>query len=123
MATRTDFWGDIEPAQVRTPAAILREQAALLGTKTQNLVEARVETDIDQWHEFNHRFLLVVPALSNYSYQLFRVEHGVNLYPVRVDRESLRLENEEAFIEWLRRTLSSAETKRIIGNLLAQVNS
>jgi hypothetical protein len=123
MAAQTDFWGDIAPATVRTPVAILREQASLLGTKTENLIEAAVETGISQGR-FQHRFNLVVPALDNYTYQLFRIEHGIDLYPLRVfDKEILGLNTEDDFVDWLRNRLSSDDTKKIIGNLLAQVNS
>jgi hypothetical protein len=37
--------------------------------------------------------------------------------------ESEDLSNEQAFTNWLRAKLSSDETKRIIGSLLAQANS
>lgn len=40
----TDFWGKIETTAIRTPLSIMREQAAALGPRTMNLVEARVET-------------------------------------------------------------------------------
>lgn len=121
MATQTDFWGDIAPTVVRTPSAILKEQAALLGTKTRNLIEARVNTDA-AFGEIRHRFFLVVPALGDYTYQLFRIEHDVNLYPVTVESEPpVRLDSERDFIKWLQATLSSDHTKKIVGNLLAQV--
>jgi hypothetical protein len=122
MAAQTDFWGDIAPATVRTPVAILREQASLLGTKTANLIEAAVETETSKG-DFRHLFNLVVPALNNYTYRLFAIQHGINFYPVRVFHEELDLKTEDDFIDWLRSKLSSDDTKKIIGNLLAQVNS
>ena len=123
MATQTDLWGDLAPAEVRTPLSIMREQAALLGTKTQNLVEAVVSTVV-VGEEFTHYFNLVVPALSNYAYQLFVVSHRIDLYPLTVRNPEFRqLENEHEFVEWLGRTLSSIETRKIISNLLAQVKS
>ena len=125
MAAQTDLWGDLTTsAQVRTPLAILREQASLLGKKTQNLVEASVQTSILPGQRFVHSFNLVVPALSNYSYSLFVVKHGIELYPVSVeDPEVPPLETEQAFMNWLRYILSSDKTKRLIGNLLAQARS
>ena len=142
MAAHTDYWGDIGSEGQRTPLAILREQAALLGTKTKNLVEATVDTGVDSLGHFVHRFTLVVPSLSSYKYELFRIEHGVAIYPITVPSEppsaqlsrwpvnliavgslSLQLESEQEFIDWLHRKLSSAETKRIIANLLAQATS
>jgi hypothetical protein len=123
MAAHADLWGEITPSAVRTPASILREQASLLGAKTKNAIEGQIETQISGGM-FYHSFNLVVPALDNYSYELLKVWHGVNLYPVSYGyQRGERLENEEAFVDWLGQTLSSAETKRIIGNLLAQANS
>ena len=124
MATVPDFWGEIAQTEVRTPVAILREQAAALGPKTKHLVEAQVVTRPHQ-SEISHSFDLVVPALEDYTYQLFRIRHdAVSLYPVWVnDFPELSLKNEDAFVAWLRVRLSSPDTKRIIGNLLAQVNS
>jgi hypothetical protein len=144
MAAQTDFWGEIVPAQERTPLAILREQASLLGTKTKNLVEATVDTSVSPYGQFVNRFTLVVPSLSNYKYELFTIEHGVAIYPITVASEvpagelnrgaqsvltpaspinRPQLQTEQEFVDWLRRRLSSAETKRIIASLLAQVMS
>ena len=124
MTAQTDFWGEIVPAQERTPLAILREQASLLGTKTKNLVEATVDTSVDARGRFVHRFTLVVPSLSSYKYELFRIEHGVAIYPIHTSEPpALGLETEQEFTDWLHRKLSSAETKRIIANLLAQATS
>jgi len=76
--------------------------------------------------QFQHRFNLVVPSLGNYTYELFWVTHGIEMYPIIVplappkDRE---LTTEQEFTEWLRGKLSSDATKKIIVNLLAQATS
>jgi hypothetical protein len=122
MATQTDFWGDISPAEpVRTPVAILREQAALLGSKTQNVVEAKVSTIAGE--RFFHSFNLVVPALGNYAYQLFVIGTGVSPYPASVVHSDLKFETEQEFTDWLKAKLSSPETKKVIANLLAQATT
>jgi hypothetical protein len=122
MAAHADLWGEIAPSVVRTPASILREQASLLGTKTNHTIEGQVETQISGG-TFHHSFNLVVPALDNYSYELFKIRHEVSLYPVYVGYPDPDPEDEESFLRWLAQKLSSPETKRIIGNLLAQANS
>lgn len=122
MATQiADLWGGFDPAEVRTPLSILRQQAALLGDKTKHLVEARVNT-YSSGSDIYHAFNLVVPALGNYTYELFRVDHGIELYPVTLDssHKFLKLENEEAFVRWLSSCLSSETTKRIVSNLMGQ---
>lgn len=119
MAAHADLWGEIAPSAVRTPVSILREQASLLGKKTRHAIEGEVATHT-LGSDFVHLFNLVVPALDNYSYELFRIVHGVSIYPVRVWGSDESLPDEEAFLEWLGRTLSSEKTKGIVGNLLAQ---
>ena len=120
MAASTDLWGEIEATQIRTPLVILREQAALLGRKTKNLVEASVRTHANG-DTLRHSFDLVVPALDNYTYNLFTIVHGPSIYPVTVRYKDTSLETEQEFIEWLGATLSSLETKRIVATLLSQV--
>lgn len=70
----------------RTPAIILREQAALLGKKTNNLVEAEV-VRVETRHpgEFGYAFFIVTPVLDGYKYKLFTIEYNLNMYPVSLD--------------------------------------
>jgi hypothetical protein len=122
MATQiADLWGGFQPAEVRSPLSILRQQASLLGDKTGHLVEARVDSRA-QYKEFFHSFRLVVPALDDYTYELFRISHTIDLYPISVrwKDERVELETEEAFVDWLSSCLSSEATKRIISTLMAQ---
>ena len=129
MATK-DLWGAVQVAGTQTPLSIMREQAALLGPKTDHLVEAQVETRAFG-RMFVHSFNLVVPALDNYTYQLFQVGHGAELYPVQlllqvepfVVHGSGEIRDEAEFIHWLEQRLSSAQTLKIISNLVAQARS
>jgi hypothetical protein len=122
-----DFWPEIE-TNIRTPVTILKQQASLLGKHTSNLLEARVVSQ--PWGDgFIHRFLIELPTID-YTFELFRVSHDVNLYPVRIDSGrygdvALKepLPSEEAFVNWLKAVLNSAETKRILSTLLAQAES
>ena len=122
MATQPDFWGDLQVAEIRTPVAVLKEQAALLGIKTNNVLEGKITTQI-QHGEFYHSFNVVVPTLDDYTYELFTVNHPVNMYPLNVTYTGTMLKTEVEFTAWLREKLSSPETKRIITNLLAQAHS
>src|ERR1039458_5495801 len=129
MAAQPDLWGEIVPAAVRTPLAVLREQAALLGPKTKNLIEATVTTSKARFlDQFVHHFNLVAPTLDGYKFELFSVTHGIALYPVSVPGDpqgppTTTLSSEEELIEWLRHKLSSRDTKEIVSNLLAQVTT
>jgi len=117
-----DLWpGDIGEGDLRTPVAILKEQATLLGTKTDQLVAAEVESRAEA-DVFFHRFYLVAPALE-YKYKLFTVRHPVSLYPMVgyfSDGRQEQIHSEEEFIEWLRGVLTSEETRGIVRALIAQ---
>jgi hypothetical protein len=123
MAAQPDLWGEIQAADVRTPVSILKEQAALLGSKTGHALEGQVETELLYPRTISHSFNVVVPALDNYAYHLFSIRHSAELYPVDADGADSALTTEAEFTEWLRRKLSSPDTKRVVGSLLAQANS
>jgi hypothetical protein len=122
MAAQADFWGEIAPASIRTPVSLLREQASLLGKRTNYLLEARVETSA-AYGDFTHRLVLVAPALSDYEYELLKIRHGIDLYPVFDAKTSKQMDDEDEFTEWLRERLSSPQTRRVVENLLAMANS
>ena len=123
------------------PVSILKEQAALLGQRTKNLVEGRVRSGSSVYvgSDFNYSFELVAPALDNYRYELLRISHGVEFYPLRLfsdPRESLSMvkqlfdpdaqstgqtiENEGQFLKALEIIFSSEQTRKVIGSLIAQ---
>jgi hypothetical protein len=116
-----DLWpDDIGQTNIITPVSILREQAAALGGKTDNLVTAEVISSSDATN-FTHTFQLLAPALS-YKYQLFYVRHAITLYPVQgIYKGAVRtLSNESELIQWLGEVLASIETKTVIRALIAQ---
>lgn len=118
-----DLWPqDIGGASLLTPVTILRQQATLLGQKTNQLVVAEVNTQ-SQGPNFQHSFVIVAPALDNYRYELFSVHHGITFYPMTVVRENSpeRVDSQEQFLGWLRTILSSPRTKNIVQSLLAQI--
>jgi hypothetical protein len=131
-----DLWPEIEQSEVVPPVAILREQAALLGEKTSHLLEGRVATSVAPQGRFVHSFYIVAPALGGYTYKLFDIEHGASPYPVeparrespsifstRHAKQQLRFETEAELLDYIRRVLNSDRTKRVLGNLLAQVKA
>jgi hypothetical protein len=127
-----DLWpADIGGEDLDAPVLLLRSQAALLGPKLNNLVEAKVSTETGApWDStkgksvprFLHRFDLVVPTLGNYTYRLFTISHGVEQYPTRwtLEEETGELESREELAEWLGKTLGSERTKKILRTLYAQ---
>ncbi len=128
-----DFWPDLDTARPKvTPLSLMKQQAALLGKHTSNLLEGAVFTSPGEGGTVLHRFIIRVPTLE-YRYELFMVSQNmVDLYPVRVvsgphqvpyhdDRPVLR--TEEDFLQWLKTVLGSDITKRVLGSLLAQIES
>jgi len=80
-----DLWPpELKVAEVKSPVAILREQAALLKGKTEHEIEADVELGESKTQGFIYHFYLVAPTLNNYHFRLFSVVHDVTLYPVTI---------------------------------------
>jgi len=141
-----DLWpDDIPRIELRSPVAILREQASLLGRKTQNLVEAEVKpldtksSPSTGRYDFGYAFLVTAPALGNYRYTLFRIYHGIQLYPLDVDpdadiakeipchlgaggRSTFTVESEDDLLEALKKIFNARKTRQLINVLLAQVS-
>ena len=122
-----DLWPDIVPETVTTPFGILQEQATNLERRTKGILSGSVERQRYE-SEFYLSFNIVAPSLDRYEYELLRISHGVEVYPVTVVSSPLppannlieRLGDEKEFVEWLGRALACEKTKRIIGSLLAQ---
>lgn len=115
---------DLWPANIssettlRTPVTILREQASLLGSKTQNIVLADVNSS-----GMEHHFYLVAPALKNYKYLLFTVVHDIGLYPLRFNQSPLgqvNAKSEDEFLKKLTEIFAHPTTKQVIEALIAQ---
>jgi len=128
-----DLWPDeIAVADEPTPPiTILKQQAALLGRKTKNLVEAEVRTEVTDFQRIlRHTFLLIAPVVGLNQYPLLYVEHPVDrLYPATVKvnpadaSSSVRViptKDETEFKEQLKAVFADEATKRLISNLRAQ---
>lgn len=134
-----DLWPeDLATVEFKAPVAILREQATLLGQKTRNLVEGRVRevASSDQVPGiYNYAFEFLSPALANYTYRLFYMQHGVEIYPVnlyslgedilaelKVNPKSngVRVDDEAALLKALQAIFNTRKTRAIIQSLVAQ---
>jgi hypothetical protein len=131
-----DLWpADIAKTIHKTPVSILREQAALLGEKTKNLVEAEVaQNDVYNSSDFRYDFFIVGPALQNYHYKLFTISHPVELYPVRffLDRDivselnlgkgdvAAEVDDENTLLDFLKKIFASKKTRQVIAAILGQ---
>ncbi len=113
------------------PVSILKEQAAFLGQKTQNLVIAEVEPiEVEFLRSprkdfINHAFYLVATALGNYRFELFRVSGSiVNLYPIKINADTLEMEieiaSEDELLKVLADIFSHPKTMEIVESMLVQ---
>jgi len=119
-----DLWpGNIAESNLVTPLAILREQAALLGEKTKQLVRGEVDTQT-VGSLLVHHFHVAAPTL-NYRYELFTAQHNVNFYPlvVRHKNENVSVKDEAEFKEKLKAVLADQHTVNVVHSILAQVRT
>jgi hypothetical protein len=123
--TTQDLWPEdiAVVSDLKPPLTILREQASLLGNKTNNLVEGEVRSYNMGNGILSHSFLVTSP-IFNYSYSLFTVMHSAEFYPVDfVDDSNIVLESvnsEEAFVDKLRSIFASEKTRKVVSALIAQ---
>lgn len=129
-----DLWpDDLEPSKVRAPASILKEQGTMLADKTGHQLVGELRARATGG--FRYTFCIRAPSLS-YAYELFVITHEVTLYPVTIHLDgvlcqevfpesdgSVQADNEEAFIEVIRKIFGAARTRDIISSLLAQVKA
>lgn len=87
MTTSKNLWSDeIGHATIKVPKTILVEQANYFNEMTKNRLVAKVHSK----HVLNkegdnviaHDFDIVSPFLGNYTFTLFSVIHGINMYPI-----------------------------------------
>lgn len=119
-AEKLDLWpDDFGDTEMVTPLAILKQQAALLGKKTRNILEGEVRPSASPASSIIFR--IIAPALG-FAYELFSVDTSVTIYPVRVtfqNRETT-CEDEESFIREVERILHHEHTMKVIQSLIAQ---
>jgi hypothetical protein len=129
-----DLWGEIEYLlDIKAPTEILREQAQLLGKKTKGQLIGKISKHpLTTDESFFYDFFINAPSLNNYSYKLFTIKHGVELYPVSILTSGFEKDegvsygeckDPESFESKLELIFSSPETKDVIKRLLAQTRA
>jgi hypothetical protein len=128
MATSIpNLWpDDIANSNLRSPVAILREQARFLAEKTRHLLEGFVRTKVLANNQLSHFFYIEAPKLDGYQFHLFTIEHQTDFYPVKIFSDSdhyVIAKSEEELMKRLSDLLSSEKTKKVIHALIAQSQS
>ena len=113
---------------VVSPLMILRHQAGLLRSRSQNVLEAEVKSRQEDGAVL-HEFSIVVPALSRKSYSMFTVKHQIDeVYPAGIQFGPLTQDgfndfpNQEAFTHFLAEVFRHPRTVSVIQSQLAQIN-
>ncbi len=124
-----NLWGSLDDfKKIKTPLSIVREQGELLTQATQGVLRGLVRIDSEAG---NFRFSLSIIAmqLNQYKYELFKVRHGIKIYPVLVQnlikgtKTWRKCDNETSFLATIKSILSSSETRRVLESLLSQSES
>jgi len=118
------FWGDLGNLEdVKTPGSHLREQAEVLTRETKGLLVGQVH-QVPQGDQISVELNIVVPALSDYRWNVLRVLHPLAIYPLEVQEsqtyEWQKCPDEAAFLATLKAILSSPKVRKAIATLLAQ---
>lgn len=124
--TTKNLWGELpELENIRTPAAILREQAMLLTEMTVAVLRGEVSVT-PRKEGLRLNLFILVPALNNYSYSVLYVDHPLTLYPLTVfdgAEEEITCADEDSFLAAIETVLKSPRVRKAIQALLAQSNA
>ena len=123
METR-DLWGELPDAdRTRSPQTLLAEQAVLLGQKTGNVLEGKMETKAAPSDQIWATLSIVAPSLGGYRYPVCKLEYPVlMLYPLLindyVNARKFKCSDEKELIEAIEQILTSEPLRKVISALL-----
>lgn len=124
-----DLWGDLpEPMTVRTPLAILNEQAELLKSKTDGLLIGRVDRQ-QKGVRFLIHFFIIAPSLGGYQVNVLQVSHEIGMYPAKVTpvmtpgQRVVSCDGDQAFMETVGEIFASEPIRGTIAKLLTHLAS
>ncbi len=124
MTTTTvaeDLWPlDFGTVDVKPPIVMLKQQAAVLGQRTQNILQGEVSSEQLDDNTIYYNFYIVSPALGNYRYKLFWVSQHIDaLYPVWMSGSEKPIEDEAALRTALMSVFGSEKTRKVVQSLMA----
>jgi hypothetical protein len=123
-----DLWpADFGTSKQPSPASILRQQAYLLGQRTQNFVVGEIETKMEKPGRFLHTFLLSAPLLD-FRQRILHVRHKVEFYPAELavyGEDGSHVANAtsadaDQFMNELKRHLGAERVVRLVRSLVDQ---
>lgn len=124
MSTKENLWPEFKPKKLISPKTLMIEQANFLGEATKNVIVGEVvsNAEIGKPNKLLHSFRIIAPALNNYKFTLFFVQHDVLFYPLvfNYQGKSKKIESEQQFIDAMKDVFNSEYSMKIISSLYSQ---
>jgi len=80
-----DLWPlQFGEVNIQAPVKILKEQISFLANKTSNIINGEILVSNSPRRDFIYQFNLKAPLLNNFTYHIFEMRHGIELYPVKI---------------------------------------
>lgn len=135
-----NFWPHFRTAKIFSPVALLREQANLLGYRTEYSVVAEVKRMTSSSADFLFAFDLFASAIK-YRFRLFSVVYSIDIFPIRIypderilksakiffmdtrDEEYLICETQETYVDAIKYILGCEATKNILTAIVSHIQS
>ncbi len=123
-----NLWGKLPDASsIKTPGAILLEQASLLEKMTAGVLICRLTRE-QSTDYFLFNMSIIAPSLNNYSFAIVQVRHDIKLYPLAIKSTAIddrwrKCQSQEELEAELGNILSSELVQKVIAGLLAQIKS
>lgn len=123
-----NLWGEMPDVDaIRTPIAILKEQASLLKQKTNGLLEGTVQILEQELDQLIATLDIVAPVLGGYSVRIVQIKYGLHFYPVEVidilANRGYNSNDEDSYKSNLETVFRSQHVQKIIKTLIQQVKS
>jgi len=125
-----NIWGDLKgaAASIKTPASILKEQAAQLGPATGFMLIGQVDVETEGRTAIRIDLDVRVPALNDYLITLLRCRHTLDLYPVEVtssysEMEDTNCQDAVELLAVVKEHVRSKGVQKVLQSLLAQAKS
>jgi|SRR5277367_1544546 len=121
------FWADLSQVEiVRTPRTVLLEQAQYLTKAMKGTLVGGVSNLRDvAASTFHYELYIQVPALNHYLVTILRIDHDIELYPVRLTASrpttDVYCASESEFERAVESVLSSREVTTMLSRLKSQV--
>lgn len=125
---KDSFWAPLPDVEsIRTPLAIMNEQAVALSELTNRLLEGAVVQSSNNPGNIAATLQIIAPSLNGFRVSMVSISHGIQLYPlVLIDHMTsaqVSVPSEEVFNQELKEILGSEKTRQIIASLLVQIKS